>query len=84
VIGIRPVENKYSRYQASSVCSAINNSRGQALAIDQEVYLLLKFADTRYQLSDGIFAIISGGYYGKFGNLMVATIFLIIAMYKKA
>lgn len=54
------IEDKYSRYQATSVCSAINNSGGQALAIDQETYLLLNFADTCYQLSDGVFDITSG------------------------
>lgn len=54
------IEDKYSRYQLSSVCSAINNSCGKAIAIDQETYLLLNFADTCYQLSDGVFDITSG------------------------
>jgi thiamine biosynthesis lipoprotein len=54
------IEDKYSRYQATSVCAAINNSGGQALAIDQETYLLLNFADTCYQLSDGVFDLTSG------------------------
>jgi thiamine biosynthesis lipoprotein len=54
------IEDKYSRYQTTSVCAAINNSGGQALAIDQETYLLLNFADTCYQLSDGVFDITSG------------------------
>lgn len=54
------IEDKYSRYQPSSVCSAINNSCGKAIAIDQESYLLLNFADTCYQLSDGVFDITSG------------------------
>tara|TARA_R110000737_G_scaffold221796_2_gene237175 strand:+ start:6199 stop:7101 length:903 start_codon:yes stop_codon:yes gene_type:complete len=54
------IEDKYSRYKMTSVCSAINNSEGRALAIDQETYLLLNFADTCYQLSDGVFDITSG------------------------
>ncbi|WP_306556768.1 FAD:protein FMN transferase [Colwellia sp. M166] len=54
------IEDKYSRYKASSVCSAINHSSGQSLAIDQETYALLNFADTCYQLSEGVFDITSG------------------------
>jgi len=54
------IEDKYSRYQATSVCSAINNSGGKSIAIDQETYLLLNFADTCYQLSDGVFDLTSG------------------------
>ena len=54
------IEDKYSRYKASSVCSAINKSDGQALAIDHESFLLLNLADTCYQLSDGVFDITSG------------------------
>ncbi|MBA6390610.1 FAD:protein FMN transferase [Colwellia sp. BRX10-3] len=54
------IEDKYSRYQPTSVCSAINNSRGKSIPIDQETYLLLNFADTCYQLSEGVFDITSG------------------------
>ncbi|WP_241238888.1 FAD:protein FMN transferase [Colwellia sp. Arc7-635] len=54
------IEDKYSRYDPTSMCSAINNSAGHAVAIDQESYLLLNFADTCYQLSDGVFDITSG------------------------
>lgn len=54
------IEDKYSRYKTSSVCSAINHSRGQAVAIDQETFALLNFADTCYQLSEGVFDITSG------------------------
>ena len=54
------IEDKYSRYKPTSVCSAINQSRGKAIAIDQETYLLLNFADTCYQLSEGVFDITSG------------------------
>lgn len=54
------IEDKYSRYDPTSMCSAINNSAGHAVDIDQESYLLLNFADTCYQLSDGVFDITSG------------------------
>ncbi|MFT6248479.1 MAG: thiamine biosynthesis lipoprotein [Cognaticolwellia sp.] len=54
------IEDKYSRYNPSSVCSAINNSIGIPIAIDQETYLLLNFADTCYELSEGLFDITSG------------------------
>ena len=54
------IEDKYSRYNDKSVCSKINQSNGQAVAIDEETYQLLNFADTCYQLSDGLFDITSG------------------------
>ncbi|MBL4942511.1 MAG: FAD:protein FMN transferase [Colwellia sp.] len=54
------IEDKYSRYNVNSICSKINQSNGQAVAIDNETYLLLNFADTCYQLSDGLFDITSG------------------------
>lgn len=54
------IESKYSRYNNSSVCSKINQSSGKAVTIDNETFLLLNFADTCYQLSDGLFDITSG------------------------
>jgi thiamine biosynthesis lipoprotein len=54
------IEDKYSRYDAQSVCSQINTSNGQQVAIDEETYLLLNFAEQCYQLSDGLFDISSG------------------------
>ena len=54
------IENKYSRYNPQSLCSKINNSAGQAVAIDEETFLLLNFADQCYQLSDGLFDLSSG------------------------
>jgi thiamine biosynthesis lipoprotein len=54
------IEDKYSRYNNQSLCSAINNSAGQSVKIDQETYLLLMFAEHCYQLSDGLFDISSG------------------------
>lgn len=54
------IEDKYSRYDKQSVCSIINAKAGQSVAIDQETYLLLNFAQQCYQLSDGLFDISSG------------------------
>ena len=54
------IEDKYSRYDQRSICSAINIQAGHSVAIDEETYLLLNFADQCYQLSDGLFDISSG------------------------
>ncbi|MDU0113133.1 FAD:protein FMN transferase [Psychrosphaera aquimarina] len=54
------IEDKYSRYNPDSTCSAINNSNGIATAIDEETFALLTFAEQCYQLSDGLFDITSG------------------------
>lgn len=54
------IEKKYSRYQADSVLSQINQSKGQAFLIDEETAALLDFAFICYELSDGLFDITSG------------------------
>ncbi len=54
------IEDKYSRYNANSLCSEINTSQGLTIAIDNETYLLLNFADQCFQLSEGLFDITSG------------------------
>lgn len=54
------IESKFSRYRSDSVLSAINQSAGQPVPIDEETFRLLSFADTCYQLSDGMFDITSG------------------------
>ncbi len=56
------LERKYTRYQSSSVTSAINAAAGsgQAVALDEETDKLLHYADTLYQQSDGLFDITSG------------------------
>ncbi len=54
------IEDKYSRYDTRSLCSEINNSDGKEIAIDEETYLLLNFAEQCYQLSNGLFDITSG------------------------
>jgi thiamine biosynthesis lipoprotein len=54
------IEDKYSRYSSSNVCSNINSSHGKPVGIDQETFLLLNFAEQCYQLSHGVFDITSG------------------------
>lgn len=54
------IEQKFSRYRDDSVCQQINTSHGEPVTIDEETYQLLSFADTCYQLSDGLFDITSG------------------------
>jgi len=54
------IEDKYSRYNQRSVCGVINIGAGHSIAIDEETYLLLNFADQCYQISDGLFDISSG------------------------
>jgi len=54
------IEDKYSRYDSQSICSQINNNAGNKIAIDEETFLLLNFAEQCYQLSDGLFDISSG------------------------
>lgn len=54
------IEDKYSRYNQQSTCSVINSNAGNSVAIDEETYLLLNFAEQCYQLSDGLFDITSG------------------------
>lgn len=58
---VRRIEIKYSRYQATSVLSRINACAGAApVPVDDETRDLLMFADSLWQLSDGLFDITSG------------------------
>ncbi len=54
------IEDKYSRYQQNSVCGQLNLRAGECCSIDSETYLLLKFANDCFQMSDGLFDITSG------------------------
>lgn len=54
------IEDKFSRYQATSVVGQLNAKAGQKCYIDQETYLLLQFAQQCYELSEGLFDITSG------------------------
>lgn len=59
-IRTKEIENKYSRYLQGNLMSRINESGGNKVNIDQETYRLLEFANTCYQLSDGMFDLTSG------------------------
>lgn len=54
------IEDKYSRYLPTSVCSKINNSQGEPVVIDEETNKLLQFAQQSFLLSEGLFDITSG------------------------
>ncbi|WOH37894.1 FAD:protein FMN transferase [Thalassotalea fonticola] len=54
------IEDKYSRYLDTSVCSKINASNGDVVAIDGETLKLLEFAKQCYNISNGLFDITSG------------------------
>ncbi len=54
------IEQKYSRYLATSALSKINNGAGQPIPIDAETYHLLQLSDVLWQESQGMFDISSG------------------------
>jgi thiamine biosynthesis lipoprotein len=54
------IELKYSRYIANNLMDKINHSNGRAVDIDIETFRLIEFANTCYQLSDGLFDVTSG------------------------
>jgi thiamine biosynthesis lipoprotein len=54
------IQDKYSRYDTTSLCSRLNNSHGQVFSIDHETFQLLTFAHQCFELSDGLFDITSG------------------------
>jgi thiamine biosynthesis lipoprotein len=54
------IEKKFSRYIQGNLCDRINSSNGEAVSIDAECHRMLTFADTCYQISDGMFDVTSG------------------------
>jgi thiamine biosynthesis lipoprotein len=54
------IEQKFSRYISDNLMSRINNSNGQAVFIDDETHRLLVFANTCFELSQGMFDLSSG------------------------
>ncbi len=54
------IEHKFSRYRQDNPLALINKSNGKPVSIDEETHRLLIFADTCYQLSDGMFDITAG------------------------
>jgi thiamine biosynthesis lipoprotein len=57
---VKRIERKFSRYVKGNLCSAINTAGGDTVTIDDECYRLLEFANTCYELSDGMFDLTSG------------------------
>ena len=54
------IETKFSRYRLDNPVHAINHSGGRPIQVDEETALLLDYAHTCYELSDGMFDITSG------------------------
>jgi thiamine biosynthesis lipoprotein len=54
------IEHKFSRYLPHNPMANINHSEGKPVAIDDEVFRLLEFANSCFQLSEGMFDITSG------------------------
>lgn len=56
------LEQRYSRYRAGSILSAINQvaAKGGSIQVDDETASLLNYAQACYQQSDGLFDITSG------------------------
>ncbi len=57
---VERIEQKFSRYQKDNICDNINHSNGKPVAIDQEVFSLLQFADHCFNVSEGQFDLTSG------------------------
>ncbi len=60
VAEVSRIEEKFSRYISNNACYAINNSDGKQTQIDDECYRLLEFAETCFELSNGMFDLTSG------------------------
>ena len=54
------IEDTYSRYRDDNTIHRINNAKGAPVRVDDELALLLNFAQTCWQLSGGAFDITSG------------------------
>lgn len=57
---VKRIEQKFSRYVNNNLCYNINNANGEIVGIDDECYKLLSYADTCFDLSDGMFDLTSG------------------------
>lgn len=62
IADVRSLERAYSRYQPDSLLSRINQvaASGGELEVDETTTALLNYAQTCYELSDGLFDISSG------------------------
>jgi len=54
------IEQKFSRYINTNFMFKLNNSHGNTLELDDESALLMDFAFTCYDMSDGLFDVTSG------------------------
>lgn len=54
------IESKFSRYRSGNVVHQINHSNGKPVKVDRETALLMDYAATCYEMSDGMFDITSG------------------------
>jgi thiamine biosynthesis lipoprotein len=54
------IEHKFSRYRDDNLVYRINHSKGQPVAVDEEMARLIDYAATCHALSDGRFDITSG------------------------
>jgi thiamine biosynthesis lipoprotein len=59
-IETKRIEQKFSRYLANNPMADINHSQGKPVNINAEIFRLLEFANSCFQLSDGMFDITSG------------------------
>ena len=56
----RRIERKFSRYRTDNVVHRINRAGGRAVRVDDETALLIGYAATCHEVSDGMFDITSG------------------------
>jgi len=54
------IEQKFSRYRDDNIVAQINTSDGKSISVDEEMALMLSFATTLWELSEGRFDITSG------------------------
>lgn len=56
----RRIEQKFSRYRPDNIIHRINHAGGNPVEVDRETALLIDYAVTCYETSDGMFDITSG------------------------
>ncbi len=56
----RRIEEKFSRYRRDNLVDQINHSGGRPIDVDEETALLINYAATCHEMSDGMFDITSG------------------------
>jgi len=54
------IERKYSRYVSGNIIDKINNANGERVKVDDETALLIDFANSCFELSEGLFDVTSG------------------------